>query len=737
MVTSTSRPRNQVRILFIQSFVCVSFALLCAGAYGQAQQDGAKTIKTVPSNPPPPGLIQHIVFIMKENRGFDHYFGQFPGADGATTGVISTGQTIPLRRAPDIMPHDVGHVWEDALVAYDGGKMDQFDLINKGNENGDFLSYTQMTQDDLPNYWAYAQNFVLSDHTFQSTNSASFGNHFYYIAADAQSTINIPVWPGQNQPHSWGCDAPAGTYVSQMDSEGAIFDLFPCFDPQTMADSLNNNDLSWKYYAAPYGQEGFGFSAYDYVKHIRYSNYWDTNVVNWDQFDSDALSGSLPAVSWLVASGHETEHPVRGTCEGENWTVDKINAIMQGPKEQWNSTAIFVTWDEFGGFYDHVPPPKVDQFGLGPRVPMIIISPYAIAGHISKTTYEFSSVLKFIEKNFNLPPLTQRDAQANDMTDSFDWNQNALPPLYLQPRACPVTSTTNVAYGNVVVNKSRTLPVVLSNYGGTRMTIGKIYATGDFSYAGGTCKDRLGPGAECTVNVQFTPQATGLRTGTLTVNDSGPDSPQTVSLSGKGTFLNLPVLYPGLTWGETFMGSSPQQEVYVTNSGSAAITINEIQVLGDFSEADNCGGSLGAGDSCKITVAFSPTESGYLKGNLIIWDSDPASPHLGRLAGTATAVRQRPRALDFTAQVGHTSNPKQVTVTNTSNVSLYLPSITVAAPFNQTNNCPTELSAGGQCTVEVTFSPTQHGKVKGTLYINDADFLSPQEVALTGIGQQD
>ena len=721
------------RVGAILFFVYAAFILFCGSLFGQVPQVAVDQVKIAPVHLPAPGQIQHIVFIMKENRGFDHYFGQFPGADGATTGVISTGQTIPLQRAPDIMPHDVGHVWQDFLTDEDGGKMDWFDLGDQGNENGDFMAYTQMTQAELPNYWSYAQTFVLADHTFQSTNAPSFGNHFYFIAADAQGTISIPIWPGNNPQRSWGCDAPDGTFVNQMDSGGAVFDVFPCFDPPTLADTLNNNGISWKYYGSSYGQGDYGFTAYDYVNHIRYSNYWDTNVVNADRFDSDALKGKLPQVSWLTPGG-ASEHPVEGTCLGENWTVDKINAIMQGPSEQWNSTAVFLTWDESGGFYDHVPPPMVDQFGFGPRVPMIIISPYAMPGYISHTTYEFSSVLKFIEDNFNLPPLTQRDAQANDMMDSFNFSQSPLPPLYLQPRVCPVVGSTEVQYGTVVVNQSRTLHVVITNYGNTNMSIGKISASGDFSYQGGSCKTQLKPGTHCNLRVQFTPQAVGLRTGTLTVNDSGPGSPQTVSLSGTGTFLDLPVFYPGLTFSLTNLGSNSQQQVQVTDTGSAPITINQIQMVGDYSETDNCVGSLGAGDSCQITVTFSPTQSGYVKGNLAIWDSDPGSPHLGRLAGTATAVDDKPHALTLTAKVGQTSNPKQVTVTNTANFSLYLPNITVATPFNQTNNCPTQLPAGAQCTIEVTFTPTQQGQVKGTLSINDADYTSPQEVALTGTG---
>jgi len=244
----------------------------------------------------------------------------------------------------------------------------------------------------------------------------------------------------------------------------------------------------------------------------------------------------------------------------------------------------------------------------------------------------------------------------------------------------------------------------------------------------------LPPMGKCKVNVQFTPQAIGPRSGTLTVNDSDPSSPQEVTLLGTGTFLDLPVFYPGLVYSMTNLGSSSQQQVQLTNTGSSFVTISQIQTVGDFSETDNCGSGLGAGANCEITVTFTPTTGGSRRGNLIIWDSDPASPHQGRLVGQASAVDQEPHYLFLSAKVGKTSSPKQVTVTNTSNASLYLESVTVAPPFYQTNNCPTQLSAGGQCTISVTFTPTQQGQVKSSLYINDADHTSPQKVGLVGTG---
>lgn len=388
------------------------------------------------SNPPPPVSditnIQHIVFIVKENRTFDNYFGTFPLADGATTGQISTGQTVTLGHTPDKTPNDIGHSWNDALLAIDAGKMDKFDLIPGGNTlvNGSFLAYTQLTEADIPNYFLYARNFVLADHMFSSLTGPSFPNHLYTVGATSAGAINNPV----NSGGKWGCDADAGSFVQVMDNSGTIIQKPPCFDFQTLADSLQAAGISWRYYAPAQGQAGYIWSALDAVKHIRQGPLWASNVLLDSQFAADAQNGNLPAVSWLV-TGANSEHPPSSTCHGENWTVQQLNAVMQGPN--WNSTAVFITWDDFGGFYDHVPPPKADAFGFGPRVPLLIVSPFVRKGLISHTQYEFSSFLAFAEKRFKLQPLTGRDTLANDMTDSFDFTQQPLPSLILQTRPCP------------------------------------------------------------------------------------------------------------------------------------------------------------------------------------------------------------------------------------------------------------------------------------------------------------
>ena len=378
-----------------------------------------------------PGMekIQQVVFIIKENRTFDNYFGTFPGADGATTGTISTGDVIQLGHTPDRTPRDISHSWNSALTAIDGGAMDQFDLIPGGNQNGDYLAYTQLAESDIPNYFALARYFTLGDAMFSSLTGPSFPNHLYTIGAQSGGAINNP-----NQGGVWGCDSDDATTVQVMDDSGNITRQFPCFDFATLVDSLGYAGLTWKYYAPGPGQSGYIWSALDAIYHIRFSDLWQQNVVPPSQFIQDAQNGQLPSVSWVVV-GNGSEHPPGSSCVGENTTVRQVNAVMQGP--QWGSTAIFITWDDFGGFYDHVPPPQVDNFGFGPRVPLLIVSPYAKPGNISHTVYEFSSLLTFVETRWNLGALTNRDYNANNLFDSFDFAQDPLAPLVLQERVCP------------------------------------------------------------------------------------------------------------------------------------------------------------------------------------------------------------------------------------------------------------------------------------------------------------
>ena len=412
------------RFVYISQFCVVLIALICPAPSTASPQK-----QTPDSDIAGLSKIKHIVFIVKENRSFDSYFGTFAGADGASSGVTSTGSVVQLGRTPDKTPYDIGHDWEDALTAMDNGKMDKFDLVKHGNDKGYLLPYTQMTEAEIPNYFAYAKRFVLADRMFSSLSGPSFPNHLYTVAAQAGGALSNPT-----KSTSWGCDADEDETVQVMDPEGKISPKFPCFDFPTLADSLQAAGISWRYYAPHKGVYGYQWSTLDGIRHIRFGPQWKRNVVSDKQFARDAKRGKLPSVSWVVTGG-ASEHPPFSTCAGENWTVRQINAVMRGP--QWSSTAIFLTWDDFGGFYDHVAPPSLDKFGLGPRVPLLIISPYARAAKVIHTQYEFSSFLAFVETRFGIKPLGERDAQANNMLDAFDFDQKPLSTLLLKGHACP------------------------------------------------------------------------------------------------------------------------------------------------------------------------------------------------------------------------------------------------------------------------------------------------------------
>jgi phospholipase C len=695
-----------------------------------------------PKKPSGMSVIQHVVFLIKENRSFDNYFGTFPGADGATSGPISTGQIINLAPTPDYTyPLDPEHDFGGTVEGMDNGAMDRFDLIGDGNVNGNFLAYTQASQNDLPNYWAYAQNYVLADRMFSSIKADSFTNHIYTVAAQDNGAIMLkgPSRPKGNP--GWGCDSPAGDVAELMDAYGNLTNQSPCWDFQTLADSLQGIGVSWKFYAPASGQIGYNFSTLDAINHIRNGPLWTSNVVPDSQFATDAAAGDLPAVSWLV-TGVENDHPKGcAICASENWAVNQINAIMQG--SDWNSTAIFMTWDDFGGFYDHVPPPIKDQFGLGPRVPLIIISPYAKMGYVSHTQYEFSSILKFIEELYGLPPLTSRDANANDTTDSFDFTQSPRSPLVLLPRNCPIPSANSVPFGGQAVGTSSpSYNLTLTNWGTSKLTIKSLAITGDFSYKSSCTGKVLGPGSLCYVTLTFSPTALGPRSGTLTITDSDASSPQVVNIAGIGSQGELSVYYPGLVFQQRAFGTiSAPKTVNLTNVGSTPLTISSVKVIGGFAQTNNCGVSVAVGVTCTFKVTFRPTTATSVPswkaffGNLIINDSDPASPQMVLLGGDGTAVATAPASLTFGTQaVGTTSAPLSVKVTNSGTDTLTFASIQTTGDFAETDNCAGGVVPNGSCTVLVTFTPSVTGTRTGTVVLSDNDGASPQTVTLTGTG---
>jgi phospholipase C len=583
--------------------------------------------------------IQHIVFFIKENRSFNEYFGTFPGAIGATSGPISTGTTIPLGHTPDRV-RDLGHSWNDAQTAMNNGLMNQFDLVQSGNINGDYMSMSQMVQADIPNLWTYAQTFTLSDMTFSSLHGASFPNHLYTIAADNAQIIANPVNPGHPLNGDWGCDADPATTAEASDSEGNITFVFPCVDNQTLGDLLETAGISWRSYAPSEGQSGYVWNTYDSINHIRNGSLWSSRVVDWSQFETDATNGTLPAVSWLVTDADHSDHPPQSTCKGENYVVEAMNALMNGPN--WGTTALFLTWDDFGGFYDPVYPPQPDYYGLGPRVPMIIISPFARPGFVDHTQYEFSSVLKFIETRFNLSAMAARDADANDMTAAFNFTQAPLSPITLTDRTCPLgpivsINNKNVDFGSVYLGTTAPSQTrTISNTGDQSLDIESIVPSKSIYSDTTTCGTTLDPGASCNISVSFTPSGAREQDGDISITDTASTSPQMLDLYGSGIYALNPNP-TNLTFPPTTIGtSSDPLTVTLTNQYTKDITVTSVTVSGKsyFSETNTCTAVLHVGASCTVSVTYTPSATGKQVGTLSITTDGTATPPSVGLSGT-------------------------------------------------------------------------------------------------------
>ncbi len=368
--------------------------------------------------------IKHVVFLIKENRTFDNMFGTFPGADGVSFGFDGNVRR-PLTPGTDgsIGSEDIPHCYICSRAAWNHGKMDGFDQ----NAVTDQWSYTQLQRPQLPNYWHWASQFVLGDRFFSSAQGPSFPNHLYAIAAQSGGAHDNPRRTGAfRSSNTFGCDAPKGQTVTVVDSEGKEKQVQPCFKFQTEGDLLNNAGIDWAYYAANPDQLGYIWSAYSAIDQVRNTPQWQDHVLPVDRVISDIVKNRLPPVTWIAPRYEVSEHPQYNFCQGENWSTQVIDAIMKSPA--WKSTAIFVTWDDYGGFYDHVAPPQVDAFGFGIRVPLLVISPYALKGVVDHHLGEFSSVLRFIEDNWGLGQLTGRDLSADNLSYDFDFTQKPRRP---------------------------------------------------------------------------------------------------------------------------------------------------------------------------------------------------------------------------------------------------------------------------------------------------------------------
>lgn len=422
--------------------VSLLFALVQTACSGGGSQTGGSLLpgpKATPTPFPAPSYIKHLVIMIQENRSYDDFFATYPGADGTTTGLTHTGQKVPLKEV-GLISFDLDHTWQGYQLEYDGGKMDGFDLVHLGAWGGGppagLYAYQYVKPADIQPYWTMAQQYVLADHMFETQSSGSFIGHQDLIAGgtainSTQSLVNYP------NSRIWGCDAPKATHTSLITSDHQFLrgaGPFPCLTYPTLRDSLDAGNVSWKYYVPTFSTIGRLWNAFDAIDAVRHGPEWNTNIAAPEtRVFKDISDGKLPAVSWLIPDYDNSDHPGPNVTGGPSWVAQVVNAIGNN-SSLWKSTAIVVIWDDWGGFYDHVPPPQLDYQGLGIRVPMIVVSPYAKKGYVSHTRYEFGSILKFVEQNWGLPSIGTTDARATSIGDVFDFKQ---PPRKFVKIAAP------------------------------------------------------------------------------------------------------------------------------------------------------------------------------------------------------------------------------------------------------------------------------------------------------------
>jgi phospholipase C len=463
--------------------VAVSAALLCVLAAASLTTSAGAVGSTKSADRQGIHKIRHVVMIVQENRSFDSYFGTFPGADGfprkhGRIDVCVPDPALGRCQHPYHDTNDVNGGGPHDRAAFDGdvngGRMDGFlrtaeqaltgcaatdNPFCGGSKHPDVMGYHNGR--DIPNYWTYARRFVLQDHMFEATSSWSLPDHLFLVSGwSAECLVVLQPSSCRNSPDQ----SPSG-YAIQPGTTSAWPAVHYGWTDLTYL--LHRFHVSWRYYLdqglqpdCPDGDMGCKPSA----QKVAVPGIWnplpafDTvhvdgqlgNIVPVQDLFTDAKQGHLPAVSWVIPNNNDSEHPPATVKVGQRYVTRIINAIMRSP--DWKSTAIFLTWDDWGGFYDHVPPPRLDVNGYGLRVPGLVISPYARTGYIDHQTLTTDAYLKFIEDDFlggqRLDPRTDgrpdprpdvRESASilGDLLADFDFSQLPRRPvlLPLRPRS--------------------------------------------------------------------------------------------------------------------------------------------------------------------------------------------------------------------------------------------------------------------------------------------------------------
>lgn len=376
------------------------------------------------------GKISHIVYIVQENRSFNNMFMGYPGAHTVTTGKTSSGKTVKLKPVSLTALYDIDHSASAMFAACRGTgqlpgthcRMDGFDKEQASGGPKDYPQYVYVPHPESKPYWDMAHEWVLADKMFQSQLDESFVAHQYIIAAQAAWSVNLPSG-------AWGCSGGSYDIVSTVTKNRGLNGpkIIPCYDYTTLGDELDKAHLSWRFYAAAFGTASSGdgsfWSSYQAVGHIYNGPDWKTDVIspNW-KFISDVRHGKLAHFTWITPVCDDSDHVNCSGGFGPSWVAALVNTV--GKSKFWNSTAIFVQWDDWGGLYDPVPPPYKNRDSLGFRVPLLVISPYAKQDYVSHVQYETASVLRFAEDLWGLAQMAPADTRATSpAADCFDFSQ--------------------------------------------------------------------------------------------------------------------------------------------------------------------------------------------------------------------------------------------------------------------------------------------------------------------------
>ncbi|MBV8153107.1 MAG: hypothetical protein JOY98_01705 [Candidatus Eremiobacteraeota bacterium] len=423
----------------IEGFLLASVAVATISVLGACDSGGnqvpaSAAIVAMQARPFGIGAIRHVVVIVQENRSFDNLFAGFPGADAPMTGLTHDGRRVPLHEDRLTTQLDPPHYYRASIIDFDSGKMDGFSIVP--DTNGfplGLATYAYVKRSISAPYWTMAERYTLADKMFSTEHGSSWTAHLNVIGttnfSPTEALVEFPSAP------PFDCYAPPGTTTQLLNNYLQIgTGPFPCFDQfRTMADTLDAAGVSWRFYGAPFtgpvDSLGSQWSPFGAIRRVRYGSDWKNVIHVPPQILTDVAAGDLAGVTWVTPDWQYSDHAGGGAVAGPSWVAAIVNAI--GNSKYWKDTAIVITWDEWGGWYDDAAPPQLDFKGLGLRVPCLIVSSYARPHHVSHTQYEFGSIQLFIEQTFNLPPLGSAsagyaDARAHSIADSFNFAQKPL-----------------------------------------------------------------------------------------------------------------------------------------------------------------------------------------------------------------------------------------------------------------------------------------------------------------------